>query len=190
MRTRMSFGFSRESASQPRFHFSSAPGRKFSITMSQSRARRRAIAWPSACRRSSVIDFLLRDCTCHQSDTPLRITRQRRSGSPSPGGSTLITSAPKSASVLPQNGPAISVPSSRTLMPFRGPISLLPLEEAQRVVFENNLAALVHHLVREAHQAAVALRGESVLGHLALDVKAPTVVGAFTSSVQLRNASP
>jgi hypothetical protein len=29
-----------------------------------------AIAWPSGWRRSSVTDFLLRDCTCHQSDVP------------------------------------------------------------------------------------------------------------------------
>src|SRR5919201_81439 len=110
MRTSTSFGFSREGASQQRFHFSIAPGRKFSITIWQPRARRRTIAWPSDWRRSTVIDFLLRDCTCHQSDTPFRMRRQRR------------------------------------------------------------LAALVDHLVGEAHEPAVALRSEAVLDHFAFDV--------------------
>src|SRR5690606_28106838 len=36
-------------------------------------------------------------------------------------GSILMTSAPKSASVLPQKGPAISWPSSMTRTPARGP---------------------------------------------------------------------
>src|SRR5690606_13898787 len=35
--------------------------------------------------------------------------------------SILMTSAPNSASMREQNGPAISVPSSRTLMPASGP---------------------------------------------------------------------
>jgi hypothetical protein len=43
--------------------------------------------------------------------------RHLRKGSPAPGGSILTTSAPKSASVLEANGPAISWPSSRTLIP-------------------------------------------------------------------------
>jgi len=43
-----------------------------------------------------------------------------RNGSPPPGASILITSAPNSASMRAQNGPAISVPSSMTLMPLRG----------------------------------------------------------------------
>src|SRR5437870_4147979 len=47
---------------------------------------------------------------------------------------------------------------------------LLALEQPQRVVLEHGLAALVDHLVGEAHQAAVALRGEPVLDHLGLDV--------------------
>src|SRR5215472_5887404 len=42
-------------------------------------------------------------------------------GSPVPGGSALMTSAPKSASSRPMNGPAISVPSSRTRTPASGP---------------------------------------------------------------------
>src|SRR3954471_7227574 len=121
MRTSTSFGFSRDRTSQPSPHFSSAPGRKFSTTMCALRARRRTISWPSGRRRLQVTDFLLRDCTCHQSDVPFRMRRHLRRGSPSPGGSILITSAPKSASVLAQNGPAMRLPSSSTRIPVKGP---------------------------------------------------------------------
>ena len=117
-----SFGLAAESCSQPRFQRSIAPGRKFSIRMSDFAARRRTASWPSGFLRSSVTERLLRDCTCHHSETPFLILRQRRSGSPSPGGSTFTTSAPKSASVLAQNGPAIRLPSSRTLTPASGPL--------------------------------------------------------------------
>src|SRR6185436_18766733 len=46
----------------------------------------------------------------------------------------------------------------------------IPLQEPQRVVLEHDLAALVDHLVREAHQAALALGAETPLDDLALDV--------------------
>src|SRR5450432_2084941 len=106
-------------------HFSSVPGRKFSMTMSASRASRRTISWPSSLRRSMVIDFLLRACTYHQSDVPLCSRRHWRSGSPpglpsEAGGSIFMTSAPNSAKTLPANGPAMSWPSSRTLRPASG----------------------------------------------------------------------
>ena len=45
---------------------------------------------------------------------------QRRAGSPS-GGSTLMTSAPRSASSLAQNGAETISPHSTTRMPSRGP---------------------------------------------------------------------
>src|SRR3970040_458780 len=47
----MRWGFSAESCSHPMPHFSSAPGRKFSITMSVVRARLRTISWPSGARK-------------------------------------------------------------------------------------------------------------------------------------------
>src|SRR5919204_142051 len=166
MRTRMSSRFAAESASQPKFQRSSAPGRKFSIMMCARLARRRTISWPSGRRRSQVTDFLFRDCTCHQSDVPLRIRRHLRSASPSPGGSSLITSAPKSPSVLAQNGPAMSEPSSSTLIPASGPLTNLGLfapQQPQRVVLEYRAPALIDHLVGEAHEAAVALGSEAML---------------------------
>ena len=48
---------------------------------------------------------------------------QSRIGSPCPGGSILMTSAPMSPSSWPQNGPASRVPSSSTRRSPRGPCS-------------------------------------------------------------------
>src|SRR4029434_3064636 len=49
--------------------------------------------------------------------------RQLRSGSPVPGGSTLITSAPNHARNAAAKGPAIACPNSRILIPASGPAS-------------------------------------------------------------------
>ena len=62
------------------------------------------MSWPSGLRRSSATERLLRDCTCHQTEVPSLSSRHLRSGSPAPGGSILITSAPKSPSVLAAEG--------------------------------------------------------------------------------------
>src|ERR1700722_8369242 len=95
-----------ESSGQLRFHDSRVPGLKFSISTSDSATSLRTISWAAGSRRSSVTERLLRDCTCHQTDVPSLSKRHLRKGSPDLGGSILITSAPKSASVLAQNGPA------------------------------------------------------------------------------------
>ena len=63
-------GLSAASTSYPSPISPACPGRKFSITMSASRASRRTISWPSGARRFAVTDFLLRACTYHQSDVP------------------------------------------------------------------------------------------------------------------------
>src|SRR5690606_37324305 len=105
-------------------------GRKFSITMSAPAASRRTRSWPSGWRRSMQTERLLRACTDHHSEGPHGSSghslRHLRSGSPpSPrrpgGGSALITSAPKSAIILPAKGPAISCPSSITRSPRSAP---------------------------------------------------------------------
>ena len=44
-----------------------------------------------------------------------------------PGGSILITSAPKSASNCPQNGPANNWPVSITRIPCSGPVGELDI---------------------------------------------------------------
>src|SRR3569832_1467876 len=91
------------------------------MMMSASSARRLANSWQRASFIFSVTLFLLRAWTYHHSEVPSFSTRHCRIGSPVPGDSILITSAPNSASMREQNGPAISVPSSRTLMPASGP---------------------------------------------------------------------
>ena len=57
-----------ESSSQPQFHFSSVPGRKFSMTTSDFRTKSLKRLWPSGCRRSSVMAFLLRPMTGHHTE--------------------------------------------------------------------------------------------------------------------------
>src|SRR3954452_1823234 len=52
---------------------------------------------------------------------------QRRIGSPSPGDSTFTTSAPRSPSSWPANGPAMKLPSSSTRTPSSGPESVTVL---------------------------------------------------------------
>ena len=129
MRSMISFGLAACRASQPKPQRSRVPGLKFSISTSASSASARTAAWPSGKRRSSATLRLLRDCTSHHTLVPSRNSRHWRSGSPPCTGSILITSAPKSASVLPANGPAMSWPSSSTLRPCKasavGSIGLL-----------------------------------------------------------------
>src|SRR4051794_41524637 len=60
--------------------------------------------------------------TDHQSEWPLwRWRPHSRSASPFGGASTLMTSAPKSASSVPTYGPAMSWPNSTTRRPVSGP---------------------------------------------------------------------
>ena len=79
----------------------------------------RASAWPSSSRRSMAIERLLRDCTCHHTEVPsvenLAPVAQRIATRPALR--SLITSAPKSPSVLAANGPAMSCPISTTRSP-------------------------------------------------------------------------
>ena len=63
-------------------------------------------------------DSLLRDCASHHTDVPSRSLRHLRSASPVFGGSTLMTRAPKSASVFAANGPAMSWPEFDDLDSF------------------------------------------------------------------------
>src|SRR3569623_317481 len=178
---------------------SRAPGRKFSISTSHSAASLRTISYASGCFRSSASERLLRDCTCHHTVVPSLIRRQCRSGSPPAGGSTLITSAPKSASVFAANGPAISCPSSSTFRPSSGPaIRSGPLlrgrglpcrrlaivrreslvECVQRILLRQQLVQVVHDLGLDAvlegpeQQAQARLELEVVLRHLQFAARA------------------
>ena len=56
-----------------------------------------------------------------------------RAGSPIPGGSSLITSAPQSASTQPAAGPATHTPSSTTRIPSSGPAMPILPQRAHRL---------------------------------------------------------
>src|SRR5918997_2959983 len=108
-------------SSYPRPHRSSVPGLKFSTTTSALAIRRRANSCPCSSRKFRVTDFLLRAMMGHHRVRPsLRCRPHSRMGSPWPGGSTLMTSAPKSARSWPQKGPASKLPISTTRTPSRG----------------------------------------------------------------------
>jgi hypothetical protein len=68
-----------------------------------------------------VIERLLRESVVHTSGTPALLGAMPRTGSPLPGSSTLMTSAPKSASKLAPNAPENIVAMSRTRTPTSGP---------------------------------------------------------------------
>src|SRR5215475_13734627 len=82
--------------------------------------RRDRMALPSSAWRSSVIDRLFRLNCAKYHESPSTSTPCRRTGSPSPGGSILITSAPMSASSMLQNGPARIRVRSTTRTPESG----------------------------------------------------------------------
>ena len=93
----------------PRFHRSSVPGRKFSVTTLAEATSRRINACPSGSLRLHVIDFLLRASTNHQYEPPADgVTGRpsRRRSLPTRGCSTLITSAPNSPRSVAQTGAA------------------------------------------------------------------------------------
>src|ERR687890_2201376 len=114
-------------SSYPRPHRSRVPGLKFSTTTSALAIRRRATSCPCSSLKFSVTDFLLRAMMGHQRVRPsLRWRPQTRMGSPLPGGSILMTSAPKSARSWPQKGPASRLPISTTRTPSRGRTPLSP----------------------------------------------------------------
>src|SRR4051794_13082648 len=101
-------------------HRARVPGLKFSITTSTWAVSSRARVRPASVRRSMATDCLLRAMAGHQRLRPSTVTPHPRIGSPDPGGSTLITSAPRSPSSWPANGPAMNEPSSRTRRPASG----------------------------------------------------------------------
>src|SRR5262249_15292114 len=98
---------------------SSAPGRYASRNTSDLAARARRIVVASGRLRSSTRLRLLRLSATKLTLSPLRIGGVARPMSPC-SGSTLITSAPMSASSVPASGPAMKLASSMTRMPASG----------------------------------------------------------------------
>src|SRR5215813_14443217 len=121
MRTITSLSFTALSTSQPRPHFSRVPGWKFSTSTSACLTSRFSSSAPAPLRRSSVADFLLRHSCSQASESPLSVmVPNLRSASPTFGSSSLMTSAPNSASWVAQKGPARKLDTSMMRMPCRG----------------------------------------------------------------------
>ena len=127
-------GLSSSSSSGPRPQPSSALRRTLVTNTSASAMRRRATACPSGTRRSTAIPFFDR---LSSSKTGLSgiispsIAWKVRAGSPPPGGSSLMTSAPQSARIAAHAGPATHMPNSTTFTPSNGP-DIVPLLVADR----------------------------------------------------------
>src|SRR3989441_1136240 len=113
-------GLRRLSALKPRPSRSIVPGRKFSTTTSLLRARVRRISRPSRALRLSVTLFLPRLTDMKYVASPATNGGHFRVSSPLPGSSTLTTSAPMSASIMVQNGPASTRVRSSTRTPSSG----------------------------------------------------------------------
>ena len=92
-------GLARSSSCGPSPQRSRVPGLKFSSRTSDRRTRSSTMRLPSSVLRSSTTDFLLRLIVRYSIDVSPPYSRQLRSSSPVAGLSTLITSAPKSASI-------------------------------------------------------------------------------------------
>src|SRR5579864_5973330 len=102
-------------------HRTSALGRLPTISTSLTSSSLWRSSCPWAWLRSSVTHRLLRLMLFHTRPMPSRRSPQVRIGSPDPGCSTLMTSAPNSPSAVPTMGPAASVAASTTRTPSTGP---------------------------------------------------------------------
>src|SRR6516165_5140524 len=81
-----------------------------------------------------------------------------RVGLPQPGASTLITSAPKSASSFPQYSPATDSASSTTLKPFSADMpgsGLLASRAAQAPLRREVHVVVLHHVVEALLEGAL-----------------------------------
>src|SRR5688572_416668 len=108
-------------AAGPRPSLSMAPGRKFSISASAMEASFFTRASPAGRLRSTHKERLLR---LKVGKKPKAGPVRRRVLSPAGAGSILITSAPRSARIMPQLGPMTMWLNSSTRMPAsgRGPV--------------------------------------------------------------------
>src|ERR1700730_4259051 len=102
-------------------HRTRALGRLPTTSTSLTSSSRWNRSWPSGRPRSRVTQRLLRLTLFHTRPTPSLRSPPVRIGSPVPGCSTLMTSAPNSPSAVPTIGPAASVPASMTRRPSSGP---------------------------------------------------------------------
>ena len=97
----------------------STPGRKFSTSTSARSSSLASTALPSSLRRSNTTERLLRLTLAKYQERPFITSPWPRTVSPC-GVSILMTSAPRSASSMLENGPDSTRVRSTTRMPVRG----------------------------------------------------------------------
>src|SRR5688572_20094556 len=136
----MSFSFSFDSRSKEKPSLSSAPGRKFSVSTSALFSSFRTSSRPSAFCRSTAMLFLLRLKT---GKNPAPAASSRRVLSPA-SGSTLTTSAPRSASTSPQDGPITMCANSTTRTPSSGSTKSFGQSGERRVAVNRFLRQSLH----------------------------------------------
>src|SRR5687767_4708732 len=120
-------GFTPLTSAYPMPSRSATPGRKLSTITSASRNRFVSRSRPSDCLRSRTTLRLFRLSARNGALSSPFICNRRppiaRERSPS-GGSTLMTSAPRSASNIVQNGPAMTCDRSTTRTPSSGVVTV------------------------------------------------------------------
>src|SRR6516165_1295770 len=130
------------------------------MNTSASATSRRNTACPDGARRSSARLFLLRPSSTNPGllsrPGPIGGVARRRYGSPAPGGSILITSAPKSDITVAAAGPAIKLAQSITFSPSKtrpGIADPLSNCEAERVAVARDVACGASREVRADDQS-------------------------------------
>ena len=95
-----------------------------------------------------------------------------------PGGSTLMTSAPRSASSIVQYGPASACVRSSTRTSESGPVRALidcpnaaTLDQHRALAFEDDRPVLLGAPMLEAHDAGVGAIGVALLEHFGIGVE-------------------
>src|SRR5687768_7009390 len=127
---------------------SSAPGRKFSVSTSAFFSSLRTRSRPSGFCRSTARLFLLR---LNTGKKPAPAASRRRVLSPA-SGSSLITSAPRSASTSPQEGPITMCANSTTRTPSSGSTKSFWNARQGEVAVRRLLRDRVHHQLARRHQ--------------------------------------
>src|SRR5215210_5077211 len=113
-------GFASLSSSAPKPRRSTAPGARFWTKTSAPRTRRRSTSLAPSSFRFSVRDSLERLSHTKWLARPLTVSSYPRAKSPTPGRSTFITRAPRSASWRVAKGAATACSKETTVTPSSG----------------------------------------------------------------------
>src|SRR5215204_4137678 len=121
-----SCGCSPLSSSVPKPRRPAEPGARFWTKTSDLATRRRRISLASSCLRSRASDSLERLSQTKWLDMPMTVSSYPRAKSPTPGRSTFMTLAPRSASWRVAKGAATACSRETTVTPSSGSILKRP----------------------------------------------------------------